>query len=88
MGLLGLAALSVPSASATILPPECTAVLPILDYDAVTCATETYGVASDVTAGVLDVVAEQACPVERIVYDDILGGPFTGQPCVDFPIEL
>jgi hypothetical protein len=87
---LGALLVAVPSASAEPLPRECTAVTPVLEYDPVGCALKVLDrvptvcdpdcttVAAEAINGVLGLT----CPYQRILYDDVLGGPFTGMACL------
>lgn len=72
--MTALAVLAVPAASAHHeVVAKCSDPLPILEFDAAGCAGAAYHG---------PYVAEVTCPYERILYDDVLGGPFTSVKCV------
>jgi hypothetical protein len=78
-GLLALTCLA-PLATAEPLD-KCTDLTPIFDFDAPGCASQVIGTVPPLYEHVQGVFAA-ACPPQRTVYDDVIGGPATGTPCL------
>jgi hypothetical protein len=83
--ILLAACLALPASAAPL--DKCTDVTPVLEFDAVGCAGQVVDLVPECPQlgcayEVENLVVDPLCPYERLVFDDVIGGPLAGNPCI------